>query len=191
MLDRSFETYPNEAKSIGLILAGYTECEIALLNCVHVLEDNPVFYDTVLKAMYRTRGETARIKIADALARQKYIELGLETEFTTVINDIHFIKEIRNQYAHCIWYYDNTKELAFTNLEKVAKMDNLVTDLRDTTVRHVTTDLLEEQVQYFDYVVGCLDSVNYIGRFRSGKLKIDTVVMPQEMKRPKKYVEEE
>ena len=70
-------------------------------------------------------------------------------------------------------------------------MDTLVANLENTTVRHVTPNLLKEQVQYLNYVVGCLDSVNYIGRFRSGKLKKDTKVMPQEMKRPKKYVEEE
>ena len=189
MLANVFEVYPEEAKYIGLILAGYTDLEFSLLHCVHVLENDAIFYDTVLKTMYRTRGETARIKTADALGRQKYINLGLETQFNTTINDIHHCKDIRNQYAHCIWYDDNTKRLGFTNLEKVAKMDSLVKDLSDMTVRYVTPDLLKQQVRYFEYVEACLIYINFKGRFKSGKIDKDVMRMPNGMKRPSKYVD--
>jgi hypothetical protein len=63
----SFLTYSDEAKIIGNLLAGYTDLEVGLLNCIQVVR--AFEFDTVLKAMFRVRGETNRIKIADALGR--------------------------------------------------------------------------------------------------------------------------
>src|ERR1700730_13427466 len=112
----SFLTYSDEAKIIGNLLAGYTDLEVGLLNCIQVVRTFE--FDTVLKAMFRVRGETNRIKIADALGRVPYRELGLEGSFIKVIGAMNFCMKIRNQYAHCVWWDDNTKKLAFANLEE-------------------------------------------------------------------------
>jgi len=95
MLAEAFDKYSEEAKYIGLILAGYTDLEISLMNCVQVLLDD---LDSVLKSMYRTRGETARINNADALGRQKYIELGLGNQFGAAKANVRYCKEIRALY---------------------------------------------------------------------------------------------
>jgi hypothetical protein len=65
----AFHRFPNEAAMIGRLLAGYAELEIGLLHCVSVVRED---FDAVLKSMFRTRGETRRIDVADALGRQLY-----------------------------------------------------------------------------------------------------------------------
>jgi hypothetical protein len=61
-----FLTFHEEAAIIGRLLAGYTALEVGLMNCVQVVRDD---FDAVFKAMFRARGETFRIEIADALGR--------------------------------------------------------------------------------------------------------------------------
>lgn len=59
--------------------------------------------------------------------------------------------KIRNQYAHCVWWDDNSGQLAFANLEEVAKMNAVVEDLSELTTKYVNIDLLKEQFEYFEY----------------------------------------
>ena len=56
----AFADFPAEAEIIGRLLAGYTNLEVGLMNCVQVVR---LDFDTVLKAIFRARGETARIDI--------------------------------------------------------------------------------------------------------------------------------
>lgn len=77
--------------------------------------------DMAVKALFRARGESQRIKIADALGRQAYRKLKLETLFEGTISGMHYCLKIRNQYAHCNWHDDNTGCLSFLNMEQIAK----------------------------------------------------------------------
>src|SRR4051812_11799685 len=93
--------HPNEAAVIGRLLAGYTEKEVDLQICVDAVFND---MDAVFKAMFRTRGETQRIEIADGLARNKFHAIGLGSQFEMAIGAIHLCRRIRNQYSHCHWH---------------------------------------------------------------------------------------
>jgi hypothetical protein len=97
-------SFPVEVGIIGRIVIGYGELEIALMNRVHMARGTDI--DTVLKAMFRTRGEMPRINIAHALGRQTFVDQGIDAEFAKTISDMNYCRIIRNQYAHCIWHDD-------------------------------------------------------------------------------------
>ena len=107
MVMPAFHRFPNEAAIIGRLLAGYAELEIGLLHCVTVAREEDDF-DATLKAMFRIRGETARINVGDALGRQVYDKLGLGADFEMAVSAMRYCLKIRNQYAHCNWYDDRT-----------------------------------------------------------------------------------
>src|SRR4051795_4185228 len=110
-----FLKFHKEASIIGRLLAGYATLALGLMNCVQNVRDD---FDAVLKAMFRPRGETSRIDIADALGRHFYHDRGLGTEFAMGIGAVRHCLKIRNQYAHCVWYDDKSGKLAFVNLEE-------------------------------------------------------------------------
>jgi len=60
----AFLNFPNEAAIIGRLLAGYSDLEVGMMHCAQVVRDD---LDTVLKTMFRTRGETQRIDVAAVL----------------------------------------------------------------------------------------------------------------------------
>jgi hypothetical protein len=75
-LAKDLDKYPDEASLVGRILVSYANLEIDLMNCIKVANNN---LDIALKAMFRSRGETQRIKVADALGRQHFKNIGLGT----------------------------------------------------------------------------------------------------------------
>src|SRR5215468_6824220 len=101
MVMPAFHRFQSEAAIIGRLLAGYAELEIDLLNCVSQARAD---FDGTLKAMFRVRGETARINVGDALGRQAYLKLGLGPDFELAVSVIRHCLKIRNQYAHRNWY---------------------------------------------------------------------------------------
>jgi hypothetical protein len=176
-----FCKFPKEAEIIGRLLAGYSSLELDLLHCAQVVRDD---LDTVLKAMFRTRGETAPIRVADAFGRHAYAEHGLDTEFSMAIGAVQYCLQIRNQYAHCIWYDDNTKLLAFTNLEEIAAENTFIKDIRSLTIFHVDVALLEAQETYYRYTDNLLLWVNYEGRLRARKIKMQPIEKPKQLTPP-------
>jgi len=177
----AFLRFPDEASLIGRMLAGYADLEIDLMHCVQVVRED---LDTALKAMFRVRGETARIDVADAFGRQHYRDLGLGTQFEMAIGAVRYCLHIRNQYAHCIWWDDNSGQLAFANLEELAKENARVTDLRGVRTRHVDVPLLNNQLEYFEYADSLLVWTNYEGRARAGKPTEPNLMAPQQRQRP-------
>jgi hypothetical protein len=177
----AFGRFPKEAEIIGRLLAGYADLEILLMHCAQVVRDD---LDTVLKAMFRTRSGTSRIGVADAFGRHHYKDLGLETEFTMAIGATQYCLRIRNQYAHCIWYDDNTGNLAFTNLEEIAAENAFLKDLHTLTIFHVDVPLLESQEAYFRYAEHFLLWVNYEGRTQARKIQLQPFVKPMPLKPP-------
>src|SRR6266700_7980111 len=107
---RAFLMFPNEAALIGRMLAGYADLEIDLMHCAKAVRAD---LDTTLKAMFRTRGNAQRIDVADALARQPYHGLGIGAQFEMAIGAVRYCLRIRNLYAHCTWWDDNSRQLAF------------------------------------------------------------------------------
>jgi hypothetical protein len=171
----AFTAFPNEAAIIGKLLGGYTDLELDLMHCVRAANGD---FDTVLKAMYRTRGETQRLDIADAFGRQAYRDLGIGTQFEMALGAVRYSLKIRNQFAHCVWWDDNSGRLAFANLEEIASLNDRVQDLVGATVRHITSALLLEQFAYFEYASNLLIWVIHDGNRRAGRQFIPNLQLP-------------
>jgi len=68
---------------IGRLLVDYGELEVDLMNCVQVARAFDL--NGTLKAMFRVRGETNRIDVADGLGRIAYVVANLDVEFDGII----------------------------------------------------------------------------------------------------------
>lgn len=174
-ISKAFADFPAEAALIGRMLAGYTDLELDLMHCVCAANGD---FDTVLKAMYRSRGETQRINVADAFGRQIYRDLGLGTEFEMALGAVRHCMRIRNQFAHCVWWNDNTDQLALANLEEIALVNDKVIDLGGANVHHVNVPLLEEQFAYFEYASNLLIWVLHEGNKAAGRPAMPNVIKP-------------
>ena len=173
--------FHKEAAIIGRLLAGYTTLEVGLMNCVQVVRDD---FDTVLKAMFRARGETARIDIADAFGRHYYAQHTLGTEFEMAVGAVRYCLRIRNQFAHCVWYDDKSGKLALANLEEIAKGNAHVGNLNDLTIFHVDEPLLTDQEAYFVYADKLLAWVNHEGRQQTGTIRTNPLTKPKQPAQP-------
>ena len=89
----AFQKFAAEARIIGNLLTGYTDLEVDLLHCAQVVRDD---FDAVLKAMFRVRGETNRVNIADGWGLNGYRVLGLGVEFADAIIAMKYCVGIRN-----------------------------------------------------------------------------------------------
>ncbi len=181
MLMPAFHKFAAEASIISRLLAGFAELEILLLHCISQARDD---FDATLKAMFRTRGETNRINVADALGRQLYRNEGLEAEFALAISDMRYCLKIRNQYAHCNWYDDNSGRLAFVNVEEIAEKNLHLTGFDELTRYYIDVPTLEAQEQFYTSTIARLEYVNFERRFRTGQLSSQVFAEPPEMKRP-------
>jgi hypothetical protein len=181
MVMPAFHRFPNEAAIIGRLLTGYPELEIDLLHCVSVAR---VDFDAVVKAMFRARGETQRIDIADALGRQLYHLAGLGTDFDMAVSAVRYCLRIRNQYSHCNWYDDRSGRLAFVNVEEIVKSNQLITGFDNLTRHYIDVPTLEAQERYFSYADALLTYANYEGRFRAGKLPKQIFDKPTQSTQP-------
>jgi hypothetical protein len=166
-------------------VTGYAEIEIGLMHCVSNVRDD---LDTALKIMFRDRGETRRINVADAFGRQYYGALNLGTEFAMAVGAARYCLRIRNQFAHSNLYDDRTGQLAFVDLEELAKLNEPVRDLTSLTRRHVDVPLLQQMETYFIHTDGLIAWVNYEGRKRDGKLDRNPLPKPQQIAQPPLYL---
>ena len=182
-----FNKFPSEGAAVGRLLAGYSTLEIGLMNCVQMALGN---LDTVLKSMFGTRGETKRINEAKGLGLSAYKALGLNFDFQTAIDAMRHCLKIRSQYAHWIWWDDKSGQLAFANVEDIAKTKKHVTDLSQLESHHVTAALLDKQEAWFAHVDQYLAWVNHEGRLRAGKLSSthNPVAKPRELSPPALWV---
>lgn len=136
--------------------------------------------------MFRVRGETNRIKIADGLGRSGYRSLGLEADFADAILAMKFCVSIRNQLAHSVFWDDNSGKLAIAALEDAAELDQALNDFSALPVAHVDVPLLTAQEHYFCYTSDVLTWLNYQGRFVAGKLKQPYGRQPTKVQKPPK-----
>ncbi len=181
----AFLKFPKEAALIGRMLVGYADLEIGLMNCVQIARND---LDTVLKSMFRTRGEAQRINVADAFGRQCYEGLGIGSQFGMAIGAVRHCLKIRNQYAHHQWWDDNSERLAFANLEEVAKLNTLVENLRDLKTNYVDVPLLEKQLAYYEYAEELLTWVNQEGQIVAGRSSMQKRAPPQQLKQPPLFI---
>lgn len=186
MIVPEFQKFSAEGALIGRLLAGYGSLENALTSCVAMGRDD---LDMVVKAMFRPRGETQRIDIADAIGRGSYRDLGFENLFSEAIADMRYCLKIRNQFAHCHWHDDMTGRLCFIDMQEIAIPHAVITNLLSLTFHYVTTPMLEEQEAYFVYVADCLLFLNYDGRRKRGQFPSHALSLPKKMQRPPLYIQ--
>jgi hypothetical protein len=108
MIVPQFQKFASEGVLIGRLLAGYGSLESVLSGAVGMLRRD---LDMTIKAMFRPRGETQRIEIADALGRQPFSAVGFGNQFSEAIAGTRYCLKIRNQFAHCHWHDDLTGPL--------------------------------------------------------------------------------
>ena len=160
-------TFPKEMAIIGRLLVDYGELELDLMNCVQVARNFDL--NAVLKAMFRVRGETNRVVIADGLGRAPYEKLGLGREFGLMIDTLRNCLAVRNRYAHAYWHDpDQGKELCYVSVEELAKDDEELKNLDDLTFSYIDEPLLLSQEAYFLYARDLITYLNYEGKFAQG-----------------------
>ena len=173
----AFHRYLDEGAIIGRLLAAFGEVEFMVGICLgHTLGNR----DTGIKALYRIRGETARIKTADALMRGAYEKCGLKAEYTDGMGAARFCVTIRNQFSHCHWADDPTAGLFFTDLGEAAKDPYTL----DFVWRHVDKALLKDHEAYFGYAMEALFFLENEFLVRAGKLRVHAFPMPTARKPP-------
>lgn len=179
-------TFPKEMAVIGRILLDYGELEVDLMNCVQVARGFDL--NGTLKPMFRIRGETNRVLIADGLARVAYEKLGLATEFGLMIEVLRNCLAIRNRYAHAYWHDpEQGKALCYVSLEELAKEDAEVKNLDDLSFFYVDEVLLLSQEVYLEYARELIAFLNFEGRFRAGKITTQPFKLPATVSKPAVY----
>lgn len=185
MIFGTLTRFKAEATLIGKILTTYSELEIGLLHCVNVLKED---FDGVFTSMYKKRGESARLKEAVKIGKPLYAAIKLDGEFDAGITAMNYCREIRNQYAHAVWWDDYSEQLAFANPEDLIKPGHKVENLVSLVPRHVSAELLQEQEKYFHHAGWLLTWVNFEGQLRRNKIKENGHMKPTPLKKPNMHL---
>jgi hypothetical protein len=147
----AFRHAAEEGKLVGRLLAGYSELEVEMLGCaIAVTHDT----DASVRALYGMRGEFNRIKSMRSLTEAAFVKAGFGTTYTAAMDDIDWCRTIRNQYAHCQWYYTSEEGLCFIHLEDLARGSAKIDSLMDAKFP-VNARLLSQQEVFFKYVQKC------------------------------------
>ena len=154
-LPSAFDRYKREGEIIGRMVIEYGEMEWDFCLLVAAIIGD---LDSALKAMYRSRGETQRIDVGDALARNR-LPLGrLRTIYEQTVAHMRICLKIRNQYAHTNWVETASDGLAFLNIEEIAGSDAKA-DTANLQLYGISMEILEDQQRFF---VGVLQNLRYL-----------------------------
>src|SRR5664280_1478065 len=121
-----FHGFAADGEIVGRLLTGYANLEVGLFNCVQVAIAD---FDKALKSMFGKRGESRRITNGEKLALASYAAVGLRRDFQAAVAAMRHCLDIRNQYAHWVWWNDRSGKLAFANLEDEANRKAKIKDL--------------------------------------------------------------
>jgi hypothetical protein len=182
----SFDSAKREGSLIGRLLAGYGELELEMAACAMAANDEDV--DMVIKKLFLTRGEYNRIVAGDKLMKPQFEAAQLGKIYARTIKNMHFCRDLRNQYAHCNWHYTATEGLSFVDLERVAKWPRRIKQITRYR-RPLSVELLERQEAYFRYVQKCFWYLAEAYKIKTGTL-IDSPLWPRPaiIARPPKYL---
>jgi hypothetical protein len=177
--------FPKLMSVVGRLLVAYGELELDLMNCIQVARGYDL--NSTLKAMFRVRGETNRLDIADALGQEPYDKRGLSAEFKQMMDAVRYCLRIRNKYAHAYWHDPGT-ELCYLSLEELAKEDIFVKDLTGLTFFYIDEPLLLRQEAYFEYARDVIRYVNHEGRVQAKEFASQPFRLPAAPTPPPFYV---
>ena len=177
-----FNSCQEEGRVVGRLLAGYGELEFRLFGCLASAMDDD---NTACRVLFRTRGEERKIIVADAFMREKYENIGLLNPYSEAIADLQWCRQLRNQFAHCIWYMPAHRlTLSIVDLEDAAQTKT--GDLK-TYRKYIDINLLLEQEKYFIYVNDCLLHLEAEYSLRAGKTASHASLLPKKIERPPKH----
>jgi hypothetical protein len=156
-----------EGVVVGRLLAGYGEIEMAMCACI--IEQTPSYdFDTPVRHLFTKRGEQRRISNARKALTAPYLSVNLQAELSTALDDMDWCRRIRNQYAHCQWYWTAHEGLCFVDLEAVANQSAAITDLTRNKMP-IKLRLLQEQWEFFEFVFSTFDYLRWEYRIRRDK----------------------
>jgi hypothetical protein len=181
------EQAPVEGVIVGHLMTGYGELELVMCKCLIAVEG---MIDLPIKQLFNIRGAESRIKAARKVMMSDYAKAGLDAYLAKILDDMEWCRKIRNQYAHCHWYWTLKEGLCFVDLEAIAKQPRLIMNLL-TEKKQLTFELLKEQHEFFFYVKQSFEHVArlYLDWDRSSsplalKRPISIGAKPQEKTRP-------
>lgn len=178
----AFNDFPKEGMIIGRLLTGYGELELGLCGCVAQAKGD---FNAVFKAMFRPRGETSRIDVADALGREAFRSINLGTSFEEAVSATRYCLKIRNQYAHCYWTANFNRCLGFAELETMARQNNPVSaNLMLGEAKDIDLPTLEAQESFFVFVNDCLKYLIHEYPVRTGSRSMNAFALPKKGPRP-------
>jgi hypothetical protein len=143
-----FDRFKQEGDIIGRMILEYGDLEWSLCLLVsHVIED----LDIALKTLYRSRGETQRIDIADALIRNR-IKSEVKQTYETTLAHMRICLMIRNRYAHANWLHAGSDKLCYIDIEELAKSNQPV-DMGNMQLYHLDMETVRDQARFFNEVM--------------------------------------
>jgi hypothetical protein len=177
-----FQKFPTEGEIIGRLVVGYGELEIDLCRCIAASGSN---LDKVVRNMFGERGEKRRIGAAAKIGHDIFHSLELDKIFDEVIEEMRCCLNIRNMFAHCNFYDDDTGTLSFVNVEELAEQANvIIDDLELAPKKKITLEVLSRYETYFIYVRTRFDFLNCEARVRAGKLAVNPISPPEKLNPP-------
>jgi len=174
---------PAEGILIGRLLAGYGELEVSMCACLIAIEGQ---FDAPIRQLFNERSAEKRIKESKKALIPEYTKAGLHIELAEALQDMEWCRTLRNQYAHCQWYWTSHEGLCFVNLEELAKQPAQILALM-TNKHSIDVKLLLVQEEYFNYVkesFAHLESAYRAWDRARSALRLTTLVFPMEL-RPK------
>ena len=186
MTDRMMPAFwkaPEQGALIGRLLAGYGELEFEMGRCLGVTtRGDPV---AGVRELFSERGEKDRIHKARKGMVPEYERIGLRKECETALGDMEWCRNVRNQYAHCHWYYEDSEGLGFVNLEEVVNVPGQLMAGR----RMLNLVLLVEQEAFFRYVQRSFWYLEAMCDKSLGKMHNKDFLTPlKRLSRPKKHL---
>jgi hypothetical protein len=176
----AFDRFKREGEIIGRMVIEYGELEWDLCLLVgHVIGD----FDVALKTMYRSRGETQRIDVADALARNRLAIGRVRTIYEETVAHMRCCLKIRNQYAHTNWVDTVSDGLCFINIEEVAKTNDVV-ELSSLQQYQLNLKIIEDQQRFFVQVMQNMRYLNMEIQYLNGTSQVQGFHYVKGVKRP-------
>jgi hypothetical protein len=176
----AFARWSKEGEIIGRLVVGYGEIEFDLALCVRQMLDD---MDVAMKVLFRTRGETQRIDIADALVRSKLAPGKFRTLYEETISHVRHCLRIRNQFAHCHWI-DRPNGLHFCDLEEIAKEHAEILDFGGLTHLPIDVPTLQQHEAFFCGVQASVHYLNMETQKQAGRISTHTVPSPPKLVKP-------
>ena len=109
-----------ESIVLSRLMAGYGELELTMCQCLMVIQNGAL--DAPIRKVFGERGAEKRIVNCRKAMMPEFTKASLQDLLHETLDDLDWCRDMRNQYAHCTWYWDQVnKKLCFVNLEELAK----------------------------------------------------------------------